>query len=143
MGIHPRQGIDGRGLFVVVCFEPGAGGQGMRGGAGEDMQAVVGLWPCVCGCGRMVRKVKNRNGRVKEYLSDKCRTRHNAEAQRIGRGLMKTGMPAEAIRRALVRAAMKPIRRKRQEYIDIDVMTKQERLGALCRAAEKAGVLCG
>lgn len=113
----------------------------MRGGAGEDMQAVVGLWPCACGCGRMVRKVKNRNGWVKEYLSDKCRTRHNAEAQRIGRGLMKTGIPAEAIRRAMIRAAMKPIRRKRQEYVDIDAMTKQERLGALCRAAEKMGVL--
>jgi hypothetical protein len=88
----------------------------------------------------MVRKVKNRNGKIKEFFGDECRTRHNAAAQRIGRGLMKTGTPAEAVQRALVRAAMKPIRRKRQEYIDLDTMRPQERLGALCRAAEKAGV---
>ena len=113
----------------------------MREWAGDDKQAVVGLWSCACGCGRMVRKVKNRNGRIKEYFSDKCRTRYNAAAQRIGRGLMKTGMPVEAVQRALARAAMEPVRRGRQEYIDIDAMTKQERLGALCRAAEKAGIL--
>ena len=113
----------------------------MMEGAGDDKQAVVGLWPCVCGCGRMVRKVKNRNGRTKEFFGDECRTRHNATAQKIGRGLMKTGMPVEAVQRALVRAAMKPIRRKRQEYIDLDAMKKQERLGALCRAAEKTGMI--
>jgi hypothetical protein len=44
--------------------------------------------------------------------------------------------------KALIRdISLLAVRRERQEHVDLDTMTAQERLGALCRAAEKSGVL--
>jgi hypothetical protein len=99
--------------------------------AGE-FRAVHGLRPCACGCSRMVKITKNRNGIEKKFFSDKCRTAVDARARHIGRAVVARGIRAEDL---IIGD------RRRQEFVDLDRMTRQERLGALCRAAERAGVL--
>lgn len=92
----------------------------------KDEDAVHGLnntlqTLCPCGCGRLVRNVKNRNGRMKMFFDDKCRGRWYGRAREIGKGILE--------------------KRKQQEFIDLDAMLPQERLGALVRFAEKMGIL--
>jgi hypothetical protein len=80
----------------------------------------------------MVKITKNRNGIEKRFFSDKCRTAYDARARQIGRQVVARGIGE----RDLIIGD-----RRRQEFVDLDRMTRQERLGALCRAAERAGVL--
>lgn len=111
-----------------------------RGQIGQE-QADNGLSACICGCGRMVRNVRNRNGRVKEYYEAECRTRHNARAQRLGRQVLSIGLPMDRAMRAVSREALRPLRKVRQESVDLGPLPKQERLGLLCRAAERWGII--
>lgn len=106
---------------------------------------------CPCGCGRMVRNVKNRNGRMRMFFDDKCRNRWYSRAREIGKGLMVSNLPAEDIV-ALIDAAKRlergsgiiikdkaevEVRKKRQEHFDLDSMAPRERLMELARCAGK------
>ena len=122
---------------------------------GSSRTGVSPVWNlCVCGCGRMVQQVTNRNGLMKEYFDDKCRERMSSRARDIGRRVIRSGVPESTVDTLLKQArsiepgkllvldrGKRELRRKRQEYVDLDGMSPQERLGALCRAAEKMGVM--
>lgn len=82
----------------------------------------------------MVENVKNRNGRMRQYHSDACRTRQNAAAQRIGRQILAAGVTAGTVQRLISRS-------QRAAAVDLALLPPQERLGLLCRAAERWGVL--
>jgi len=114
----------------------------------RESQAVHGLKPCLCGCGRMVPQVKNDNGLVKGFFDDKCRGRWHSRARAIGQRMLHVNIP-EAELRGLIEAlgkmgpgriviadrALRARRRKRQEYVDLDAMTPEKRRRELCRAA--------
>jgi len=80
----------------------------------------------------MVKIIKNFNGIEKRFFSDKCRAAFHVRARDIGRVVMARGIRAEDL---IIGD------RRRKEFVDLDRMTMQERLGALCRAAERVGVM--
>lgn len=120
----------------------------MPGAIKKDMQAVHGLEPCLCGCKEMVPQVKNDNGLVKGFFNDKCRARWHSRARALGQQVFRANIPEaeirgfiEAIKRmgpgrvVITDKALRETRRKRQEYIDLDAMTMEERRRELCRAS--------
>ncbi len=85
----------------------------------------------------MVENVKNRNGKEKIFYSDACRTRYHSRARELGHEILANALDM----RMAKRAALLPVRIRRAEMVDLESMRPQERLGALCRAAEKMKVL--
>lgn len=106
-----------------------------------NLQAMHGLTACLCGCSRTFKTTRNRNGTSKEYFSDRCRADYNSRARNIGRRVIKSGVDEADIQAAISRVVMLPARKQRQEYVDLENMRTQERLGFLCRAAERCGVI--
>jgi hypothetical protein len=100
------------------------------------IQAVHGLHECPCGCLRVVPETRNRNGRERRFATEACRRRWHSRARGIGAELLRRGAGG-----IIERAILLPERVRRAEMVDLDRMLPQERLGALCRAAEKMKVI--
>lgn len=106
-------------------------------------------------CGGPVPPSRSRNKKqVRDFCCCGHKNAYGVEARKVGRRLLAVGMDPgereaflETLRkigpgRIIVRdPAAREARRKRQEYVDLDAMLPQERLGALCRAAERWGVM--
>lgn len=96
---------------------------------------VPGLEECLCGCGRMVEKGRNRNGIEKRFYDDKCRTDWDRQARQAGRRVIESGIRPEDI--IIEDRRLRKLRRARQEYVDLDRMRPRERLREFCRAAKR------
>jgi len=90
---------------------------------------------------------------MREFCSRAHKDLHGVIARKVGREVLAVNM-SEAARDAFIKMLRestgqlavndkqaRDARRKRQEYVDLDRMAKQERLGVLCRAAERWGVM--
>jgi hypothetical protein len=78
-------------------------------------------------------------GKQTDYCHDQHRTEYHTRAREIGYAVIDTLGYPEAIR---IRTGVRlTVRKPRIELYDLDRLQPQERLGALCRAAERQGVL--
>lgn len=113
----------------------------MEGQKRNENLTVHGLPECLCGCGRIVPKGKNRNKIVRRFFSDQCRMDYDRQSRRIGRTIRDRGIRPENV--IIQDRQVMEVRKKQQEQIDLDSIMPRARLRLLCRAAETFGVMHG
>ena len=106
--------------------------------------------PCMF-CGKPVDPSKSRNKEVKkDTCNRRCKDAAGTRDRKVGRRVVNA-VPREDEREALISTIEQvkskgrlvrvgPVREK-VEMVDLGPMTSQERLGILCRAAERWGVM--
>lgn len=136
----------------ITSGAPHTGVQGQ--GSGVNLKLGTRNLKLYCACGAIIPPSKNPNPKVpKEHCSRKCKDAANTEARKTGKRVM-TAVPMRSEREVLI-STMEKLKASGQaivvksarkttmptQVLNLGAMTHQERLGALCRAAERQGVM--